>query len=92
MLGCLRPVHSKEVLERFFLNQTRPVGVDRTLVRVRSLRYSASGQLLDPDQRPVSTDQTRPVKKIPLWNLSGVDRMQIPSVRSTFTQRPVSTR
>ena len=36
MLGCLRLVNSREVLERLFLDQTRPLGADRTLVRVQS--------------------------------------------------------
>ena len=36
-LGCLRLVHSREVLERFFLDRTRPVCADRTLVRVQSI-------------------------------------------------------
>ena len=76
--------------------------VDRTLAsRVRSLRCSASGQLPDPDLRPVSTDRTRSVKKNALWNLTDVDRTLAPRVRSLrFSgsgqlpdpdQRPVST-
>ena len=36
MLGCLRLVDSREVLERLFLDRTRPVDADRTLVRVQS--------------------------------------------------------
>ena len=43
------------------------IDVDRTLTPiVRSLHYLASGQLPDPDQRPVSTDRTHPVTKTPL--------------------------
>ena len=32
--GVLCPVNSKEVSEKDFLDRTRPVGADRTLVRI----------------------------------------------------------
>ena len=35
-LGCLRPINISKVLERFFDDRMCPVGVDQTLVRVRS--------------------------------------------------------
>ena len=44
----------------------------------------------DTNQRPVSTDQTCPVMKTALWNLTGVDRTLAPSVRSLTSQRPVT--
>ena len=34
-VGYLRPVNSIEVPERLFPDRTRPVGVDRTLVRIQ---------------------------------------------------------
>ena len=33
--GVLRPINSREVLERDFSDRTRPVNADRTLVRIR---------------------------------------------------------
>ena len=33
--GYQSPINSREVLERLFPDQTRPVGADRTLVRIQ---------------------------------------------------------
>ena len=34
---CQNPVNISKVLESYFCDRTRPVGTDRTLVRVRSV-------------------------------------------------------
>ena len=68
-------------------SQKLPCG---TLLMLTGLWNPASGHFAA--QRLVNTDRTCPIRILPLWNLTGVDRTLEPSVRSVCTQRPVASR
>ena len=58
-LGCLRPVNSREVLVRPFLDQRCPVGADRTLGCMRPVDSREILERLFHDRtRPVGADRT----------------------------------
>ena len=58
-LGCLRPVDSREVLERLFLDRTSPVGADWTLGCLRPVDSSKVPECFFLDRtRPVDAYRT----------------------------------
>ena len=59
MLGCLRPIDSREVLERLLLDRTCLVGTDWTLGCLRPVNSSKVLERVFLDRtRPVGADWT----------------------------------
>jgi len=59
MLGCLRPINSREVLERLLLDRTCPVGTDWTLGCLRPVDSSKVPKRVFLDRTcPVGADRT----------------------------------
>ena len=79
-LDNVRSALTGRVLSRFPFTGPLLMSTGRWTSSVRSLA----------EQCPVSIDRVRPIKILPLWDLTGVDWMLAPSVRSRKTISPRS--